>query len=93
MVELLDYLDKRVQDFIVSGGGIELMRGFSEQAYGIPPRSGRWFQRRAEMQEEGGRIVMVKIGESAASTTARLSRRISGCISAAVRCWLSAIGR
>jgi len=38
MLELLDYL--RANDFktfIVSGGGIDFMRVFSEQVYGIPP--------------------------------------------------------
>lgn len=37
-LELLDYL--RANDFktfIVSGGGVEFMRGFAEKAYGIPP--------------------------------------------------------
>lgn len=38
MLELLDYL--RSQDFktfIVSGGGVDFMRVFAEQVYGIPP--------------------------------------------------------
>jgi phosphoglycolate phosphatase-like HAD superfamily hydrolase len=38
MLELLDYL--RANDFktfIVSGGGVEFMRNFSEKTYGIPP--------------------------------------------------------
>ena len=38
MIELLDYL--RANDFdvyIVSGGGIDFMRAFAEQAYGVPP--------------------------------------------------------
>lgn len=38
MLELLDYL--RANDFkvfIVSGGGVDFMRVFTEQAYGIPP--------------------------------------------------------
>jgi len=38
MLELLDYL--RANDFdvyIVSGGGVDFMRAFAEQAYGIPP--------------------------------------------------------
>ncbi len=39
MLELLDYL--RANDFdvyIVSGGGIDFMRAFAEDAYGIPPK-------------------------------------------------------
>lgn len=38
MVELLDYLRANgFKTFIVSGGGIEFMRVWAEQAYGIPP--------------------------------------------------------
>ena len=38
MVELLDYLRANgFRPFIVSGGGIEFIRAFSRQAYGIPP--------------------------------------------------------
>ena len=38
MLELLDYLrDNGFKTFIVSGGGIEFMRVFSEEVYGIPP--------------------------------------------------------
>lgn len=37
-LELLDYLRANgFKTFIVSGGGIEFMRGFAEKAYGIPP--------------------------------------------------------
>lgn len=37
MLELLDHLrDKGFQTFIVSGGGIEMMRVFSQEVYGIP---------------------------------------------------------
>jgi hypothetical protein len=38
MVELLEYLgDNGFRSFIVSGGGIEFIRAFSREAYGIPP--------------------------------------------------------
>jgi phosphoserine phosphatase len=38
MLELLDYLrDNGFTVFIVSGGGIEFLRVFAEDAYGIPP--------------------------------------------------------
>jgi phosphoglycolate phosphatase-like HAD superfamily hydrolase len=38
MVELLDYLRaNEFRPFIVSGGGIEFIRVFSREAYGIPP--------------------------------------------------------
>lgn len=37
-LELLDYLRANgFKTFIVSGGGVEFMRGFAEKAYGIPP--------------------------------------------------------
>ncbi len=38
MLELLDYLrENQFKTYIVSGGGIDLMRTFSEDVYGIPP--------------------------------------------------------
>ena len=38
MLELLDYLrDNGFKTFIVSGGGIEFMRPWTERVYGIPP--------------------------------------------------------
>ncbi len=38
MVELLDYLrDNGFTTFIVSGGGVEFMRAFTEESYGVPP--------------------------------------------------------
>jgi len=38
MLELLEYLrDNQFKAFIVSGGGIDFMRVFSEEVYGIPP--------------------------------------------------------
>ncbi len=38
MLELMDYLRSReFKVYIVSGGGVDLMRGFSERVYGVPP--------------------------------------------------------
>ena len=38
MLELLDYLRANgFKTFIVSGGGVEFIRAFAEEAYGIPP--------------------------------------------------------
>ena len=38
MVELLAYLRSNgFKTFIVSGGGVEFMRGWTERVYGIPP--------------------------------------------------------
>lgn len=40
MVELLRYLrDEDFETFIVSGGGIQFIRAYSEDAYGIPPQN------------------------------------------------------
>ena len=38
MLELLAYLRANgFKTFIVSGGGVDFMRGFAERVYGIPP--------------------------------------------------------
>lgn len=38
MVELLEYLrENEFQTYIVSGGGVDFMRAFTQSAYGIPP--------------------------------------------------------
>ena len=38
MLELLTYLRANgFKTFIVSGGGVEFMRAYAEEAYGIPP--------------------------------------------------------
>lgn len=40
MLELLTYLrDNGFETYIVSGGGVDFMRSFTEQAYGIPPEN------------------------------------------------------
>ena len=43
MLELLSLIGgaNGFKTFIVSGGGIEFMRPWSERVYGIPPRAGR----------------------------------------------------
>jgi hypothetical protein len=61
MLELLDYL--RANDFktfIVSGGGIEFMRPWSEKVYGIPPEQviGSSIKVKFEMRE--GTPVLVR---------------------------------
>lgn len=38
MIELMEYLRKhQFKTYIVSGGGVEFMRTFTERAYGVPP--------------------------------------------------------
>ena len=64
MLELLDYL--RANDFktfIVSGGGIEFMRPWTEAVYGIPPEQvvGSSIKTKFEMRD--GKAVLVRLPE------------------------------
>jgi hypothetical protein len=64
MVELLDYLRSNgYKTFIVSGGGIDFMRPWVEQAYGIPPYQvvGSSAEYKYEMIDEKG--VLLKSAE------------------------------
>jgi hypothetical protein len=64
MLELLDYLRaKAFRTFIVSGGGIEFMRAWVEDVYGIPPEQviGSSIKTKFEMRERGP--VLVRIPE------------------------------
>ena len=64
MLELLDYLRANgFKTFIVSGGGIEFMRPWSEKIYGIPPEQviGSSIKVKYEMQE--GTPVLVRLPE------------------------------
>lgn len=64
MLEVLDYLRANgFKTFIVSGGGIELMRVFSEEVYGVPPEQvvGSSVKTEFQMREDGP--VLVKIPE------------------------------
>ena len=56
MLELLDYLRaKGFKTFIVSGGGVDLIRLFSEEVYGIPPEQvvGSSIETAYEVTEDG----------------------------------------
>ena len=62
MLELLGYLRANgFKTFIVSGGGVEFMRVFAEQVYGIPPEQvvGSVGETRFEMRN--GKPVLVKL--------------------------------
>jgi phosphoglycolate phosphatase-like HAD superfamily hydrolase len=62
MLELLAYLRANgFKTFIVSGGGIEFMRVFAEQVYGIPPEQviGSTGKQKFEMRD--GKPVLVKL--------------------------------
>ena len=61
MLELLDYL--RANDFktfIVSGGGIDFMRVFTEEVYGIPPEQVMGSMGKTALEMREGRPVLVK---------------------------------
>lgn len=64
MVELLDYL--RANDFktfIVSGGGIDFLRVWSEEAYGIPPEQVVGSSMKTEYRVRDGKPEIVRVPE------------------------------
>jgi hypothetical protein len=64
MLELLDYLRANgFKTFIVSGGGIEFMRPWTEKVYGIPPEQviGSSIKTKFEMRD--GQPVLVRLPE------------------------------
>ena len=64
MLELLDYLrENGFKTFIVSGGGIEFMRPWTEKVYGIPPEQvvGSSIKTKFEMRD--GTPVLVRLPE------------------------------
>lgn len=64
MLELLDYLRANgFTTFIVSGGGIEFMRAFAEETYGVPPQQivGSRIKTQFEMRDDGP--VLVRLPE------------------------------
>ena len=64
MLELLTYLrDNGFKTFIVSGGGIEFMRPWTEKVYGIPPEQvvGSSIKTKYEMRD--GKPVLVRLPE------------------------------
>ncbi len=64
MVELLVYLrGNGFKTFIVSGGGIEFMRPWAEQVYGVPPEQviGSSIKTKFEMRD--GKPVLVRLSE------------------------------
>ena len=64
MVELLDYLRANgFQTWIVSGGGIEFLRVFAEEAYGIPPEQVVGSSTEAEYRSDREAPSIVKLPE------------------------------
>jgi hypothetical protein len=62
MIELLDYLRANgFKTFIVSGGGIDFMRVFAEEVYGIPPEQTIGSMGAVAFEMRGDRPVLVKL--------------------------------
>lgn len=62
MRELLDYLRANgYKTFIVSGGGVEFLRAFAEQAYGIPPEQVVGSSIVTEYEVRDGKPVIVRL--------------------------------
>jgi len=63
-LELLDYLRANgFKTFIVSGGGIDLMRAFAEEAYGIPREQVIGSSVKTRFELRGDRGVLVKLAQ------------------------------
>lgn len=64
MLELLAYLRANgFKTFIVSGGGIEFMRPWTERVYGIPPEQVVGSSGKLKFELRGGKPVLVKLPE------------------------------
>ena len=64
MLELLDYLRANgYRTFIVSGGGVEFMRAFTQDAYGVPPEQVIGSTGKTEFDIVDGHAVLHKLPE------------------------------
>ena len=64
MIEVLDYLRANgFKTFIVSGGGIELMRPWTERVYGIPPEQVVGSSIKTKFELRNGQPVLVRLPE------------------------------
>jgi phosphoserine phosphatase len=62
MLEVLDYLrDNGFKTFIVSGGGIEFMRPWTEKVYGIPPEQVVGSSIKTKFEIRDGKPVLVRL--------------------------------
>jgi len=62
MVELLAYLRaKGFKTYIVSGGGIEFMRAWTEKVYGVPPEQVIGSSGKTKFELRDGKAVLVKL--------------------------------
>jgi len=64
MLELLGYLRANgFKTFIVSGGGVEFMRPWTERVYGIPPEQVVGSAGKLKLETRDGKLVLVKLAE------------------------------
>jgi phosphoglycolate phosphatase-like HAD superfamily hydrolase len=64
MLELLAYLREHgFKTYIVSGGGVEFMRVFTEEVYGIPPEQVVGSRGKLTLDERDGEPVLLKLPE------------------------------
>ncbi len=64
MLELLAYLRANgFKTFIVSGGGVEFMRPWTERVYGIPPEQVIGSAGKLKLEQRDGKPVLVKLPE------------------------------
>ena len=62
MIELLAYLRANgFKTFIVSGGGVDFMRGFAERVYGIPPEQVVGSTGKLKFEMRDGKPVLIKL--------------------------------
>jgi hypothetical protein len=62
MLEVLDYLRANgFKTYIVSGGGVEMIRAFAERVYGIPPEQVIGSRIKMEYQARGGHPVIARL--------------------------------
>jgi hypothetical protein len=62
MLEVLSYLrDKGFKTFIVSGGGVDFMRPWTERVYGIPPEQVVGSMGKLELQMREGKPVLMRL--------------------------------
>ena len=64
MLEVLEYLRASgFKTFIVSGGGVEFMRPWTERVYGVPPEQVVGSAGKLKLEVRDGRQVLVKLAE------------------------------
>jgi phosphoserine phosphatase len=64
MLEVLSYMRANgFKTYIVSGGGVEFMRGFADRAYGIPPEQVIGSSIKYQYTEVAGQPTLMRIGK------------------------------